>query len=89
MVLMAPSFMGVLPLWWDWADGCGAVVLLLDDNPAFEGLFEFCSISAGGSIGEYFTFFSLGFYRALVWRNPSRAGSGTTTTALSVGSHYV
>jgi histone deacetylase 1/2 len=26
--------------------------LLLDDNPAFEGVFEFCSISAGGSIGE-------------------------------------
>ncbi|KAH9949034.1 histone deacetylase RPD3 [Amylocystis lapponica] len=24
--------------------------LLLDDNPAFEGVFEFCSISAGGSI---------------------------------------
>jgi hypothetical protein len=22
-----------------------------EDNPTFEGLFEFCSISAGGSIG--------------------------------------
>lgn len=44
-----------VPLLWDWVDGCGNVVLLLDDNPAFEGLFEFCSISAGGSIGERFT----------------------------------
>jgi hypothetical protein len=26
-------------------------VLTLDDNPAFDGLYEFCSISAGGSIG--------------------------------------
>lgn len=26
-------------------------VLTGDDNPAFEGLFEFCSISAGGSVG--------------------------------------
>lgn len=29
---------------------CGAAVLTGDDNPAFEGLFEFCSISAGGSV---------------------------------------
>lgn len=28
-------------------------VLVGEDNPAFEGVFEFCSISAGGSIGEY------------------------------------
>lgn len=35
------------------------IVLLLDDNPAFEGLFEFCSISAGGSIGEYFTYLGM------------------------------
>lgn len=27
------------------------LVLVGDDNPAFEGVFEFCSISAGGSIG--------------------------------------
>ena len=26
-------------------------VLTGEDNPAFEGLFEFCSISAGGSVG--------------------------------------
>jgi histone deacetylase 1/2 len=26
-------------------------VLVGEDNPAFEGIFEFCSISAGGSIG--------------------------------------
>jgi len=26
-------------------------VLVGEDNPAFDGLFEFCSISAGGSIG--------------------------------------
>lgn len=26
-------------------------VLVGDDNPPFEGVFEFCSISAGGSIG--------------------------------------
>lgn len=26
------------------------VVLMGEDNPAFEGVFEFCSISAGGSI---------------------------------------
>jgi hypothetical protein len=26
-------------------------VLVGEDNPAFEGVFEFCSISAGGSIG--------------------------------------
>lgn len=31
-------------------------VLTLDDNPAFEGLFEFCSISAGGSIGAFVCF---------------------------------
>lgn len=24
-----------------------------DDNPAFEGIFEFCSISAGGTIGMF------------------------------------
>ena len=28
----------------------GKLVLVGDDNPAFEGVFEFCSISAGGSI---------------------------------------
>jgi len=28
-------------------------VLVGEDNPAFDGLFEFCSISAGGSIGIY------------------------------------
>jgi hypothetical protein len=28
-----------------------ASVLMGEDNPTFEGLFEFCSISAGGSIG--------------------------------------
>ena len=27
------------------------VVLVGEDNPAFEGVFEFCAISAGGSIG--------------------------------------
>ena len=27
------------------------LVLLGEDNPPFEGVFEFCSISAGGSIG--------------------------------------
>ena len=27
-------------------------VLVGEDNPAFEGVFEFCSISAGGSIGK-------------------------------------
>ena len=29
---------------------CAFVVLVGEDNPAFEGVFEFCSISAGGSI---------------------------------------
>jgi histone deacetylase 1/2 len=29
----------------------GYKVLVGEDNPAFEGVFEFCSISAGGSIG--------------------------------------
>jgi len=33
------------------------LVLVGDDNPAFEGLFEFCSISAGGSICMYPSFF--------------------------------
>jgi hypothetical protein len=33
------------------------VVLVGDDNPAFEGVFEFCSISAGGSLGTYFNVF--------------------------------
>lgn len=28
-------------------------VLVGEDNPAFEGVFEFCSISAGGSIGGH------------------------------------
>jgi hypothetical protein len=27
------------------------VLVPMSDNPAFEGVFEFCSISAGGSIG--------------------------------------
>jgi hypothetical protein len=27
-------------------------VLVGDDNPAFDGVFEFCSISAGGTIGK-------------------------------------
>ncbi|GLB34298.1 putative histone deacetylase [Lyophyllum shimeji] len=31
--------------------GHGSRFLVGDDNPAFEGVFEFCSISAGGSIG--------------------------------------
>ncbi len=30
------------------------VVLVGEDNPAFEGVFEFCSISAGGSICAWF-----------------------------------
>lgn len=34
-------------------------VLMGEDNPAFEGLFEFCSISAGGSIGGYMLQFVL------------------------------
>lgn len=29
-----------------------SLVLVGEDNPAFEGVFEFCSISAGGSIGQ-------------------------------------
>ncbi len=29
------------------------VVLVGDDNPAWDGLFEFCSLSAGGSIGMF------------------------------------
>jgi histone deacetylase 1/2 len=29
------------------------LVLVGEDNPAFEGVFEFCSISAGGSICEF------------------------------------
>ena len=29
----------------------GTRFLVGDDNPPFEGVFEFCSISAGGSIG--------------------------------------
>jgi histone deacetylase 1/2 len=28
-------------------------VLVGDDNPAFDGVFEFCSISAGGTIGAF------------------------------------
>ena len=28
-------------------------VLVGDDNPAWDGLFEFCSLSAGGSIGVF------------------------------------
>ena len=31
---------------------CRMEVLVGEDNPAFEGVFEFCSISAGGSIGN-------------------------------------
>ena len=29
-------------------------VLVGEDNPAFEGIFEFCSISAGGTLGLLF-----------------------------------
>jgi len=32
-----------------------------EDNPTFEGLFEFCSISAGGSIGESISYMPLIF----------------------------
>lgn len=28
-------------------------VLVGDDNPAFEGVFEYCQTSAGGSIGAH------------------------------------
>lgn len=28
-------------------------VLTGEDNPAFDGLFEFCAISAGGSVGAH------------------------------------
>ncbi len=31
----------------------GTQFLVGEDNPAFEGVFEFCSISAGGSIGMF------------------------------------
>lgn len=31
----------------------GTRFLVGEDNPAFDGVFEFCSISAGGSVGEY------------------------------------
>ena len=30
------------------------LVLVGDDNPAWDGLFEFCSLSAGGSIGAQY-----------------------------------
>lgn len=30
-----------------------SLVLVGEDNPAWDGLFEFCSISAGGSISEW------------------------------------
>ncbi len=30
----------------------GTQFLVGEDNPPFEGLFEFCSISAGGSVGK-------------------------------------
>ena len=30
----------------------GTQFLVGEDNPAFEGVFEFCSISAGGSVGK-------------------------------------
>ncbi len=36
---------------WKLAVDFGFEVLVGDDNPAFEGVFEFCSISAGGTIG--------------------------------------
>ncbi len=32
------------------------LVLTGEDNPAFDGLFEFCSISAGGSLGRSLTY---------------------------------
>jgi histone deacetylase 1/2 len=35
---------------YEWILICVSV-LTIEDNPTFEGLFEFCSISAGGSVG--------------------------------------
>jgi hypothetical protein len=30
-------------------------VLVGEDNPVFDGIFEFCSISAGGTVGKAIT----------------------------------
>ena len=37
----------------------GTRFLVGDDNPPFEGVFEFCSISAGGSVGAFAPFFTI------------------------------
>lgn len=38
------------------------LVLVGDDNPAWDGLFEFCSLSAGGSIGTWYADCHVDFY---------------------------
>jgi len=65
-------------------------VLVGDDNPAFEGVFEFCSISAGGSICVFPQPFSLTIMKGTinfrrrttdsVWgrRHRNQLGGGTT-----------
>lgn len=49
-----------------------------EDCPAFEGLFEFCSISAGGSIGKLTTII---FPHVIVYPN-CRVGGTTSTLRL-------
>jgi hypothetical protein len=35
------------------------------DNPAFDGLFEFCALSAGGTVGAYPSLFVILEYRKI------------------------
>lgn len=59
-------------------------VLMGEDNPAFEGVFDFCSISAGGSIGSYSSFvLYLASYSYSLTAAAQRIASGAADIAIN------
>ena len=58
-------------------------VLVGEDNPAFEGVFEFCSISAGGSIGKSVIHYSNPTSNLLFLGAAQRIASGVADIAIN------
>jgi hypothetical protein len=54
-----------------------------DDCPAFEGVFEFCSISAGGSIGKLYK--SMRSSAEVPHQVPLRSSTQVPRTSVSIG----
>ena len=58
-------------------------VLVGEDNPAWEGLFDFCSLSAGGSIGISFSILNNRIYLIRLPAAAQRMASGATDIAIN------